>query len=412
MITQYYELVVDGLQNGTQVWEEYWMDTYNNEVGIYIGTDLAYSWDEVVGWARKSLDPARNGKDGYAMWLDEDKWDNGTTYTWPPTEEWYTKGPYRPLPVGMDGKVIDPKPGNFYQDSMGSYDPAWFWMQSLDMNENDRYYFFTPAGAGTQTIEDQTIEDKEGDNTVTINWIPLGSFLNPTEGSETYKSLNIDPDTHESVFTAQFVNGENGNYFVVTDAATNTQVRLEDFQEGDFGIWFYDELNPWAVPATSNTILGDQDPEDLDDALIDTADNDLILCGDGDDIVTAPTGGEDWIKGEDGSDLIDAQLSTNCIIEGGADSDVLFGSYISGSQIFADIFGEKEDLIEAGETAQGTDEKGDLIAGGYPGGDNFLYGSNGNDILLAYSGSDLMVGGGGDDLIRNRLCMLSQEVPS
>jgi Ca2+-binding RTX toxin-like protein len=265
--------------------------------------------------------------------------------------------------------------------------------------ENDDYYYVNGAN---RTVR---IEDKDGtDNRVMINGRPIVRFYKAADGSLGYEYSSAD---------GRFTGTREGIDFVVTDNTTSVRVILnENFEEGDFGIQFYDELTPSENPVTDNVIQGDQDPEDLDDALIDTAGNDLILCGDGDDIVTAPTGGEDWIKGEDGSDLIDAQFSTNCIIEGGADSDVLFGSYVSGSQIFADIFGEKEDLIEAGETAQGTDEKGDLIAGGYPGDDNFLYGSNGNDILLAYSGNDLMVGGGGDDLIRNRLCMLSQEVPS
>jgi Ca2+-binding RTX toxin-like protein len=173
----------------------------------------------------------------------------------------------------------------------------------------------------------------------------------------------------------------------------------------------------WAPPATNNTIQGDLRPtepaetdewgnvittgeldEGREDSFYDTTGNDLILCEAGDDTVYADQGGEDWIKGGDGDDIIMVENSTNCIIEGGEGSDALFGSRISGSHIFGDSYGDQEALIAAGDTAQSIDEKGDFI-GGNGAGDNFIYGSNANDILLAYEGKDLIAGAGGDDLI-------------
>jgi hypothetical protein len=164
---------------------------------------------------------------------------------------------------------------------------------------NDYYYIYTDPGTTDR------IEDKEGTNRVYFNNTLFVRFVELADGNMDYKYRSAD-----GFFVGRY---EGNGDFVVREIASNTQVILnENFQEGDFGIQFYDELTPSANPVTDNVIQGDQDPEDLDDALIDTAGNDLILCGDGDDIVTAPTGGEDWIKGEDGSDLIDAQLSTNC----------------------------------------------------------------------------------------------------
>jgi Ca2+-binding RTX toxin-like protein/GH24 family phage-related lysozyme (muramidase) len=264
---------------------------------------------------------------------------------------------------------------------------------------DDTYYINTGDGI-------DTIEDKEGTNTVIVNGHAIGDFIEQSDG--TYKS-------EDGLFTGE----KRGTDFWVTEIASGTQVILnEDFQEGDFGIQFYDELTPTDNPVTGNEIQGDLTPIDpiqydewgnvitggqpdpgRADAFYDTPGNDLIECGAGDDVVDAFRGGEDWIKGGDGDDLIDGNGSTKCIIEGGAGSDVLFGSYVAGSQIFGDSYGDMEDLIEAGEIAEGTNQKGDLIAGGYPGGDNFLYGSNGNDIILGVGGQDLIVGAGGDDLI-------------
>src|SRR5271157_2355535 len=164
---------------------------------------------------------------------------------------------------------------------------------------NDCYYVNT--GDGTDTIE-----DNEGTaNRVIINGRPIGDFVRQTDG--TYSSLLIDPNTRESVFTGIMQSG----YFVVTETASGTQVFLNhDFEEGDFGIHFRDERNPWATPATSYTIQGDLTPVDpihydqwgnvittaqpdegRADTLYDTPGNDLIVCGAGDDVVIAHCGG-------------------------------------------------------------------------------------------------------------------------
>jgi Ca2+-binding RTX toxin-like protein len=187
------------------------------------------------------------------------------------------------------------------------------------------------------------------------------------------------PDiTLDGKFTGKY---EGTDYVVTIDSGTKI-ILNEDFQEGDFGIKFRDELTPPDNPETSHTIQGDQHPENLDDTLTDTAGNDLIVGGAGDDFIYSDAGGQDWLKGVEGCDLLDADASTNGIMEGGADSDVIFGSYAGGSQIFGDSYGDMQSLIDAGETAQATGQKGDLIHGSSAGGDNFLYGSNGNDLLL------------------------------
>jgi GH24 family phage-related lysozyme (muramidase) len=221
-------------------------------------------------------------------------------------------------------------------------------------------YYFIRTGEGTDTIE-----DKEGANFLTINDRMVARFIGKMPNGTTFK-------TADGKFKGEY----QGTDFVVTDIASGTKVILnEDFQEGDFGIHFYDELTPPDNPITTNTIQDDQDPENPNDTMTDTAGNDLILGGAGDDFIYSSVGGQDWIKG-------------------GAGSDVLIGSRLSGSQIFGDSYGDMQTLIDAGETAQGTNEKADFLTGA-GGRDNFLYGSNGNDLLLAFGGKDLIVGGGG-----------------
>jgi hypothetical protein len=108
-----------------------------------------------------------------------------------------------------------------------------------------------------------------------------------------------------------------------------------------------------ANPGTDNTINGDLAPMDMDpgqggiqygydqwgnvivdpsqpspgreDYLDDTSDNDQIVCGAGDDQVMCSYGVANWILGGEGCDILDGENSSSCIIEGGADSDIVFG---------------------------------------------------------------------------------------
>jgi Ca2+-binding RTX toxin-like protein len=109
------------------------------------------------------------------------------------------------------------------------------------------------------------------------------------------------------------------------------------------------------------------------------------------DMMNAKTAGDHWFFGGPGNDAIWALFSTYCLIEGGAGSDVLIGSFFSGTQIFGAVYGEMEDLIEAGETADSIDQRGDLIADASQGHDNYLYGSNANDFLLVYGGGAVKI---------------------
>lgn len=111
---------------------------------------------------------------------------------------------------------------------------------------NDTYFINT--GDGTDTIE-----DKEGtDNRVIFNGKPLVRFYE-SPGGQTLEYTSAD---------RLFSGSSRGTDFVVTEIASGTSVILnEDFQEGDFGIHFYDALTPSDNPVTTNVIPGDQNPQ-------------------------------------------------------------------------------------------------------------------------------------------------------
>jgi Ca2+-binding RTX toxin-like protein len=181
------------------------------------------------------------------------------------------------------------------------------------------------------------------------------------------------------------------NQAISTPSATNST----NYIDGDR----YAEYSDYRTDKWGNQITVSAIHEDKIDILFDTSGNDVIADYSGNDIIRSRVGGEDWFKGGAGRDTLDGNMSWNCILEGGAGSDALSGSNVEGCQLFADSYGDMETLIEAGETAESIDQQGDLIRGGYAGGDNYLYGSNAHDLLIAYGGEDLIVGAGGNDCI-------------
>ena len=115
-------------------------------------------------------------------------------------------------------------------------------------------------------------------------------------------------------------------------------------------------LDTPANPVTTNTILGDL-TENKNDLLRDTSGNDRIEGISGNDGIWAGRGGDNWILGGEGNDTVVAyHTSGSDIIEGGSGVDVLTGGG-GDDRIFGENFGEMEDIITAGETAQSINEK-------------------------------------------------------
>ena len=206
--------------------------------------------------------------------------------------------------------------------------------------------------------------------------------------------------------------------FTFTDNQTGTQVVVDNFQAGDFGIHLEDAF---VDPTTSRDIVGDfasfdidpsspgiqtqtddlgnlitdaSQPGPLDDTLNDSAGNDHIISGDGMDVINDFRGGNDQIETGAGNDIVNGGQG-NDAIQGGTDADILDGG-AGNDQIYAD---SKIDLATAiTQTGRLADPgQGDFLTGGA--GDDVLVGGNASEALLGGAGSDVLVGGAGDDFL-------------
>lgn len=168
---------------------------------------------------------------------------------------------------------------------------------------------------------------------------------------------------------------------------------------GDFATVDYDPNTLGVqvqVDDLSNVITDRNTPApDRVDLLMDSAGNDHILGGGGDDIITAYRGGDDLIEGGAGNDSIRADGGDD-VVMGGTGSDVLSGG-VGNDRLYADIQISVADAIANGNTDTATGLKADWLAGGA--GDDILIGSAGNDVLSGGGGQDLLVGGAGDDYL-------------
>ncbi len=163
---------------------------------------------------------------------------------------------------------------------------------------------------------------------------------------------------------------------------------------------------------------------------------DVIVAGNGDDIIRDSNGNEDSsgniIYGSDGDDKILAGYFGNdiifagngndsvscqdapCTAYGGLGDDELQGSESPGSILFGEsgndlisagvegiigFGGEGDDRILAGETPSALfGESGNDSLYGDLGSDR-LYGGDGNDLIIGRAGADYMSGGDGDDVL-------------
>jgi Ca2+-binding RTX toxin-like protein len=201
------------------------------------------------------------------------------------------------------------------------------------------------------------------------------------------------------------------------------RLQIKQWTAGQLGITL-GAGTPASLPATPSKIYGDRAPIDFDldtlgvqtqtdalgniktnpdlieanriDTLYDSAANDLILAGGGDDYIDLLRGGNDIAQGGDGADIIDTTGSGNKQLEGNAGADLIAGD--QGNDIL--YGGDKIDFTLAasqGETAATLAEKGDLLDG--KGGNDQLIGTATSDLLTGGAGDDILLGGGGDDVI-------------
>ena len=193
---------------------------------------------------------------------------------------------------------------------------------------SDTYYY--KYGEGNVRI----VDDGQGDRIVIIDdtgdiikEIKLGNVFQKNEQTNVYTDG-----------TGKIQITHNSPWQIVTEDG-GTITLGDDFQSGDFGINLIDVPD---TPVTTNTILGDQQQNTYIDHLTDTAASDSI--------------------------------------NGGQDGDFIDASYGGNDRIFSDTYAEMEDLVEAGETAQGINESGEALSGGA--GEDLIYASNYNDLVF------------------------------
>lgn len=152
-----------------------------------------------------------------------------------------------------------------------------------------------------------------------------------------------------------------------------------------------EEVGYYLIDVNRNTIEGGG-PERAD-TLDDTAANDHIMSGGGDDIIDATRGGDDLIEAGAGQDHVEGGSGKD-VIMGRADGDILVGGE-GNDRIYADAQTSVATAIAAGNSQTGSGLKGDWLAGGES--DDTLVGGIGNDVLSGGGGADLLIGGAGDD---------------
>jgi len=145
--------------------------------------------------------------------------------------------------------------------------------------------------------------------------------------------------------------------------------------------------------ATGNTIEGGGPVRT--DTFTDTAANDHILGGGGNDTLNANKGGDDILEGQAGNDYIEAGAGYDVLI-GGAGNDILNGG-AGDDRLYADTQQDAATAIAQGNAQTGSGSTGDWLNAGT--GEDTLVGGNANDLLAGGAGADLLIGGAGDDVI-------------
>jgi Ca2+-binding RTX toxin-like protein len=296
-------------------------------------------------------------------------------------------------------------------------------------------------GQGTDTLID---EDGKGLVKDTGGNLVVGLFVKDT-GGDTYTLAGGTGATAVKSGTTLTVTPKSGDAFII-----------QNFKDGDLGIRLKDALADFKNPDTTNPIVGDKKPQDMDpvadgiqtgfddlgnlivsaeaepdrtDLLHDSAANDLIDAGGGNDVIIATRGGNDIFLAGTGDDSVTAGAGNDKIVagagmdvvmagtgadkvDGGAGSDKLFGG--AGDDII--LGGTDGDILDGGEgndrlyanaeidlaqaVAQGniqtgSGNKGDWLNSGA--GDDVLVAGADNDVLNGGAGSDVLIGGAGDD---------------
>lgn len=206
-------------------------------------------------------------------------------------------------------------------------------------------------------------------------------------------------------------------------------LRVENYHFGDLGIVLenQDDDVTLAPPETGEEIFGDREPIDQDpgqsgtqisydengnvitdptklvvdrqDLLYDSAGDDAIFAGGGNDQVTMKRGGHDFVDLGTGDDYVSVEdehgNQGTAFISGGDGADTLSGG-LGNDTIFGGAIVSTPDIVATKELEESNGETRDWIYGG-SGGNDFLVGTSSSDVILGGLDNDTIIGGGGDD---------------
>lgn len=337
-----------------------------------------------------------------------------------------TGGNYSDRLYGMGGNdYLDGKAGDDYLEGGTGNDIliGGTGNNILMGGQGDDVYYITTGAGNTNKI----IETREADGKIHGYLFINGKFsgsLAETQYAATGAWIKDAARANTWVFASnpKLILTHNSPWKIVTD--DGSEIELGDFQDGDFGIKLIEPVV--TLPENTRLIQGDLAPIDFDpetdgiqvqrdslgnvitdpttpefnraDVLYDSAGNDHIISGGGDDHIYLLRGGDDWVQGGDGSDSINGDFvhTGNNIIEGNAGADVLVGGN-GNDTIFAVDKINLDTAILQGEIEAATAGRGEWLDG--HGGNDTLVGGATDDVLMGGEGDDFLIGGGGDDTI-------------
>ncbi|WP_413168053.1 transporter substrate-binding domain-containing protein [Capilliphycus salinus ALCB114379] len=193
--------------------------------------------------------------------------------------------------------------------------------------------------------------------------------------------------------------GTNSDGFIINPPASDF-AETEDSSEETEGDGTWDIYNPGdfikAIAFTSlepNTGTTSGSSSDGDDALLGTAEADIIFGLQGNDNIEAKDG-DDWINGNQANDFIDAGNGNDTVFGGEGDDQIQGGSGDDS------VFGNLDDDTIAGNSGRdwiNGNQGDDLIDGGD--GEDSLYGGKDNDEVRGGSGNDIVFGDIGADVV-------------
>ena len=282
-----------------------------------------------------------------------------------------------------------------------------------------------------------TLNASEGQNFLSLALLEQGDI--PADAS-----VVLTATVHSTAADGTDVTANSNNFTLnITDngIATSTPTQPNTTRDivGDFApMDFYDADGNVVHHSDElgNLVTDPSRPETRDDTLNDSAGNDHITSGGGDDTINLMRGGDDIVDAGDGNDTVyktavgsdvinlgagDDNLFTSTdstndtlsvdggggrdmlgggegqdILEGGAGADNLYGAG-GNDRLFGDEQSDVSDFIAQGATQAGTGKQGDLLVAGA--GNDQVLGGAGNDLVAGGDGDDFIATGGGDDFI-------------